>query len=114
MSNANPQEGLMLIEVIKGLSLIIAAAIPSLVAALISRSRTDLKQLKAKYRRLLSDHRFMLELEQNYVQREKDLRGQSGKNTMRKQVLQTTNLTLSGRFTPNRIDRELGKEADHE
>lgn len=108
------QESLLLIEVIKGLSLIIAAAIPSLVAGFISRSRVDLKHLRTKYSRLLADHRFMLELEQHYVQREKELSGQSRKNTMRKQVTQETNLTLSGRFTPNRIERDLKKEAGHE
>ena len=88
---------------------LVAAVIPGVTAWLISLSQKKRKAMETKYRAALSDLAFYIALERFHVRHHKEVSGQSNKNRIRQQVLQETELMLSGQFSGSKIQAELEK-----
>lgn len=97
----------LLIEIIKALSLVLAAGVPSVVALLINRSRLKKEALKRDLIKALNDIKFLLAVEAEHVRVTKEQSGDSNRNIVRKTVHARDLLNWSGSFASNRIERKL-------
>ncbi|MBW8192946.1 hypothetical protein K0504_18090 [Neiella marina] len=85
----------------------VAGLVPSLAGWAIQRAKFNEQRFRDKYEMALRDLLFLYQVEKFYVQQNYELVGASGRNTVRRRVVDETSLSLSGRFTPSAIEKEL-------
>ncbi|WP_282109342.1 hypothetical protein [Shewanella algicola] len=103
-------DNLLVMAIIKAVGNILTAAVPSTVTYLIGRKLINQRKLQEKLNLALSDIQYLLLLEKLHCREHQIDVGQSKKQLMRDCVKHETNLSLSGRFTFSRINRELSSQ----
>ena len=78
-----------------------------MAALLINRSRIKKEALKRDLIKALNDIKFLLAVEAEHVQIQKEETGESNRNTVRKTVHARDHLSWSGSFAANRLEKKM-------
>ncbi len=95
-----------LIALIKAISIIVAAAVPTLVTYLVSKryfGQRDYEKLEKKYLTSLKDIEYLLEVERQHCRRNVELLDRSYRQSIRKEVELFTKLRWSGKYSQKRV-----------
>ncbi|BBM67618.1 hypothetical protein [Vibrio alfacsensis] len=96
----------IIVALIKAISLVLAAAVPTLVTYLVSKryfGKRDYEKLERKYLTSLQDIEYLLEVERLHCRRNAELLDQSYRRNTRKEVECFTDLRWSGKYSQKRV-----------
>ncbi|GIU40879.1 hypothetical protein TUM3794_19850 [Shewanella colwelliana] len=104
-------DNLLLGTIIKAISSIFAAALPSFTAFYLGNRLIKKQKLQRDLKVALNDIQYLLAVEQYHCHEHKLVSDQSKKQMIRDSVAIETSLTWSGKFTPSRIARYPADES---
>ncbi|GLQ71069.1 hypothetical protein [Vibrio penaeicida] len=94
------------VAIIKGLSIVTAAAVPSIITYIVSSKyfkKRDYRKLESQYLIALKDIEYLLEVERIHCRRNMEMLDQSHRHNSRKAVEIETQLSWSGKNSQKRV-----------